>query len=144
MKSDEMKYKLNEINIDAVCQEADAFLKKRKTESKDRIHTRLSIEEVLLNYMSAFGRDAEFTVDYGGGISKNKIRLTVPGNPVDPFSLTENASDEEQGLANILLRIGQRPRMSSRNNACLRTRRGVLKRRRQQKSDHDADNRSNG
>lgn len=52
-----MKYKLNEINIDAVCQEADAFLKK-KTESKDRIHTRLSIEEVLLNYMSAFGREA--------------------------------------------------------------------------------------
>ena len=64
----------------------------------------------MLNYMSAFGRDAEFTVDYGGGISKNKIRLTVPGNPVDPFSLTENASDEEQGLANILLRIGQRPK----------------------------------
>ena len=85
----------------------------------------------MLNYISAFGRDAEFTVDYGGGISKNKIRLTVPGNPVDPFSLTENASDEEQGLANILLRIGQRPRMSSRNNACLRTRRGALKRRRQ-------------
>ena len=64
----------------------------------------------MLNYISAFGRDAEFTVDYGGGISKNKIRLTVPGNPVDPFSLTENASDEEQGLANILLRIGQRPK----------------------------------
>lgn len=105
-----MKYKLNEINIDAACQEADAFLKKRKTESKGRIHTRLSIEEVLLNYMSAFGRDAEFTMDYGGGISKNKIRLTVSGNPVDPFNLAEDASDEEQGLANILLRIGQRPK----------------------------------
>ena len=104
-----MKYKLNEINIDAVCQEADAFLKK-KTESKDRIHTRLSIEEVLLNYMSVFGRDAEFTMDYGGGISKNKIRLMVSGNPIDPFNLTENASDEEQGLANILSRIGQRPK----------------------------------
>ena len=64
----------------------------------------------MLNYMSAFGRDAEFTMDYGGGISKNKIRLTVSGNPVDPFNLAEEASDEEQGLANILLRIGQRPK----------------------------------
>jgi len=58
MEKNKMKYKLNEFNIDAVCQEADAFLKKGKTESKDRIHTRLSIEEVLLNYMSAFGREA--------------------------------------------------------------------------------------
>lgn len=64
----------------------------------------------MLNYMSVFGRDAEFTMDYGGGISKNKIRLMVSGNPIDPFNLTENASDEEQGLANILSRIGQRPK----------------------------------
>ncbi len=56
----------------------------------------------MLNYMSVFGRDAEFTMDYGGGISKSKIRLMVSGNPIDPFNLTENASDEEQGLANIL------------------------------------------
>ncbi len=60
--------------------------------------------------MSVFGRDAEFTMDYGGGISKNKIRLTVSGNPVDPFNLAGDDSDEEQALANILSRIGQRPK----------------------------------
>ena len=94
-----MKYKLNEGNIDIVSKEADAYLVKRKTEKKDRIHTKLSIEEVLLFYMSAFGSDAEFTVDYGGGLSKSKIRLTVPGAAADPFVSNETDSDEERYLA---------------------------------------------
>lgn len=90
-----MKYKLNEMNIDAVSKEVNAYLVRRKTEDKDRVHTKLSVEEVLLDYMSAFGSDAEFTVDYGGGLSKSKIRLTVPGVPLDPFALTEAASEDE-------------------------------------------------
>lgn len=107
-----MKYRLNETNIDAVCKEADAFLKKRNTEPRDRIQTKLSIEDVLLYYRSAFGSDAEFTVDYGGGFFKSKIRLTVPGNPADPFNLTATASEDDQLLANVLSRIGQRPKWS--------------------------------
>ena len=103
-----MKYKLNEANIDAVCKEANAFLTKRNTEPRDRTHTKLSIEEVLLDYMDIFGSDAEFTVDYGGGLSKSRIRLTVPGKPVDPFSLNESASEDENLLADVLSRMGQR------------------------------------
>lgn len=75
-----MKYKLNEQNIDAVSKEVNAYLIKKKTQDKDRVHTKLSIEEALLEYMSAFGSDAEFNVDYGGVLSKSKIRLTVPGH----------------------------------------------------------------
>lgn len=59
-----MKYKLNELNIDAVSKEVDPYLSRRKTENKDRVKTRLAVEEALLNYMSAFGSEAEFTVDY--------------------------------------------------------------------------------
>lgn len=105
-----MKYKLNEMNIDAVSKEANAFLIKRKTEDRGRVHTKLSIEEVLLDYMSGFGSDAEFAVEYGGGLSKSKIRLTVPGAPLDPFASTEAASEDELLLANVLSRIGQRPK----------------------------------
>ena len=43
-----MKYKLNEINIDAACKEVDAYLIKKKTKSKERIQTTLSVEEILL------------------------------------------------------------------------------------------------
>ena len=61
-----MKYKLNERNIDAVCMEANAFLVKRKTNPKELVLAKLSMEEVLLTYLEAFGSDAEFSVDYGG------------------------------------------------------------------------------
>jgi Na+/H+-dicarboxylate symporter len=105
-----MRYKLNETNINAVCEEADAYLVKRKTESKERIRTKISIEETLLNYMSVLGTDAEFAVDFGGGLSKSKIRLTVPGESVDPFSLTGSASDEDQFMMETLIRMGQLPK----------------------------------
>ena len=87
-----MNYKLNEISIDAACEAADEFLVSKKTNSRDRIRTKLSIEEVLLNYMSIFGTDAEFSMDFGDGFSKNRIRLTVPGRSVDPFNPTGTAS----------------------------------------------------
>ncbi len=105
-----MKYTLNERNIDAVCKEAYAFLVRRKTNPKDLIHTKLSIEEVLLTYLSALGNDVAFFVDYGGGLTKNRIRLTVPGPSLDPFASTEAASDEDLFLSNVLSRMGQRPK----------------------------------
>ena len=105
-----MKYKLNESNIDAVCKEADAFLIRSRTEPKDRTHTRLSIEEVLLDYMDAFGSDVEFSVDYSGGIFKSRVRLSVPGEPADPFSIRAADPEDEQLLANVLSRMGQRPK----------------------------------
>ena len=73
------RVKLNEINIDAACNEADAYLESKKAERSERLRTRLALEEILLQYKSAFGSDAEFTVDYSGGIAKCRIRLTVPG-----------------------------------------------------------------
>ena len=105
-----MKYKLNEINIDAACKEVDAYLIKKKTKSKVRIQTTLSVEEILLNYLDLFGKDAEFTLDFGGGLSKAKIRLTVPGEMVNPFRSSGDTSDEEQFLTNLLTRMGQRPK----------------------------------
>ena len=39
--------KLNELNIAAVCDEADTYLEKRKTESKDRIRKKLSLTSIL-------------------------------------------------------------------------------------------------
>ena len=95
-----MKYTLNERNIDTVCTEASAFLVRRKTNSKDLILTKLSIEEVLLTYLSAFGSDVQFSVDYGEGLTKSKIRLTVPGPSLDPFASKEAA---EQAAAMISL-----------------------------------------
>ena len=105
-----MRYKLNETDINAACEAADAYLVKKKVQSKDRIHTKLSIEEILLNYKGIIGTDAGFAMDFGGGISKNRIRLTVPGSSADPFNLTGTVSDEDQIMVNALTRMGQHPR----------------------------------
>ena len=105
-----MNYKLNEISIDAACEAADEFLVSKKTSSRDRIRTKLSIEEILLNYKGIIGTDAGFAMDFGGGISKNRIRLTVPGSSADPFNLTGTVSDEDQIMVNALTRMGQHPR----------------------------------
>lgn len=105
-----MKYKLNEINIDAVCEKADEYLVKKKTEPKDRIRTKLSIEEILLNYMGVFGNEAEFSIDFGGGFARNKIRLTVPGESLDPFNKKGVVSDEDRFMMDVLTRMGQRPK----------------------------------
>ena len=104
-----MKYKLNEININAACEAADAYLVKKKTKSEDRIRTKLSIEEVLINYKDVFGTETEFALDFGGGL-KNRIRLTVPGRPVDPFNAAGTAVDEDQFMVKVLTRTGQLPR----------------------------------
>ena len=74
-----MKRKLNEENINISCEEADSFLRKRKTDSKDRIRMMLSMEETLLKYKDSFGADSEYIVDFGSGFHRNRIRLTVPG-----------------------------------------------------------------
>ena len=83
---------------------------KRNTELRDLAHTRLSIEDVLLDYLSIFGSDAEFTVEYGGDLSKSRIRVTVPEKPADPFSIHAADSEDDQLPANVLARMGQRPK----------------------------------
>lgn len=105
-----MKRKLNEETINRTCEEADAFLRKRKTDSKDRIRTMLSLEETLLDYRNSFGTDGEYIVDLGSGFRRNRIRLTVPGRELDPFLVDGIASDEERFMQGMLVRMGKVPK----------------------------------
>ena len=105
-----MKYRLDECSINAACENANSFLEKRRSNPKDLILAKLSMEEVLLTYLQAFGSDVEFSVDYGGSLTKSWIRLTVPGPSLDPFASTEAASDDEFFLSNALTRMDRRPK----------------------------------
>ena len=112
-----MKRKLNEENINISCEEADSFLRKRKTDSKDRIRTMLSMEETLLKYKDSFGTDSEYIVDFGSGFHRNRIRLTVPGRELDPFSPSGFTSDEERFMQGMLTRLGQVPKWKYKRGA---------------------------
>ena len=102
-----MKRKLNEENINISCEEADSFLRKRKTDSKDRIRMMLSMKETLLKYKDSFGADSEYIVDFGSGFHRNRIRLTVPGRELDPFSPSGFTSDEERFMQGMLTRLAR-------------------------------------
>ena len=109
--------RLDEINIASACEEADAYLEKRKTEPGERIRTKLSLEEILLKYQSVFGRDAGFTVEFSGGLAKSRIRLTVPGEQYDPLESSEADPDEEQFMRGVLTRMGRLPKWKYKRGA---------------------------
>ena len=106
-----MTFALTNENIDRVCTEADAFLAGRRVESKERIRVRLNLEEVLLHYQTAFGSDAEFSLDQSG----TRLRLRVRGPSLDPFASSERLSDEDVMLRDTLSRMGRRPYWQYRN-----------------------------
>ena len=108
-----MRLKLTEANINRTCEEAEQFLRGRNTVSKDRIRTTLSLEETLLKYKNKFGSDADYVADFGGGLGRNRIRLSVPGEALDPFAADD--SDEERFMYGMLVRMGKLPKWKYRH-----------------------------
>lgn len=100
-----MKAALTNENIAKACEEVNSYFSNRKIESKDLLYIVFSVEETLLKYQKAFGSEAEFKLDING----LKIRVTVPGNPVYPFTSPEDRSDEDIFMQMALDRMGQRP-----------------------------------
>ena len=90
---------LSEANIDAASQMISDFLVDRNIPSKDALRIRLSAEEVLLQYLNAFG-GSNFTLRTSKRFRTYRIELTVTGNSMDPFAASE---EEESAFARHLL-----------------------------------------
>lgn len=112
-----MKYTLSNENIVMACEEAVKDLESSGVEAKDKIRINMSLEEVLLTYQKAMGEDAVFVLDEGGYFGSKKIRLTVPGDRIDPFSVAEYSSDEDDVMRNVMTRMGKMPRWRYRRSA---------------------------
>ena len=104
-----MKLTLTNENISMACREAEDFLAGRKADSKDRIRVMLTLEEVLLTYQKAFGMDAMFILDMGSDFGRGKLRITVPGTTLDPFTRPDS-SVEDGFMRDAMTRMGQLPR----------------------------------
>ena len=109
-----MKRKLTEQNINQTCEETNQYLHGRNTDSKERIRTMLSLEETLLKYRKNFGSEGEYVVDSGSGFGRNRIRLSVFGKELDPFTVDGFASDEERFMHGMLVRMGKVPKWKYR------------------------------
>ena len=56
------QYNFSNINIDFACEEVGKFLAKVGVERREALRTKLSFEEVLLEYQSKFGEEDIFKV----------------------------------------------------------------------------------
>ena len=56
------QYNFSNSNIDLACEEVGEFLSKVGVERREALRTKLTFEEVLLEYQSKFGEEATFKV----------------------------------------------------------------------------------
>ena len=87
------KYPLNAASIDAVSEQVELCLTELKTEDKNRLRIRLSMEEILLKWRDAFGEEAAFTFKAGVRFGRPYISLELPGKPVDPLESEDEFGD---------------------------------------------------
>ena len=121
-----MKYPLTNEGIIRACHEVESFLNDKKIDAKETFRIKMAAEEVLVNYQNTLGEGAEFLLDKGGSFGRKVIRLTVPGERIDPSKVGEYESEEDALLRNALMRMGDLPRWTysrGANVVVFRTRR---------------------
>ena len=87
-------YPLKPESVDAVSERVQAFLQALKAPKKNIIEARLTVEEILLDYLERYDDEREFTLTESRFLGKASIVLSVKGEPFNPL---EKDSDEEFG-----------------------------------------------
>lgn len=83
------EYPLNPENIDKISIEVADFLEQLQTESKDKIRIRLSIEEILLQWLEVLGENVDCSLSYGRSIGRTIITISAKGEEFNPFDDTK-------------------------------------------------------
>ena len=91
---DKKEYYLTPENIDEVSEDFQEFLKKLGAPKKNIIGSRLTVEEVLLDFMDRFGSDTKFTYIKSNLFRKPYVSISVEGEIFNPL---EQEDDEEFG-----------------------------------------------
>ncbi|MBR1762015.1 MAG: cation:dicarboxylase symporter family transporter [Eubacterium sp.] len=94
IKSEKTILKLTPESVDIVSESVREFLNNLQAPKKNIIETRLTVEEMLLDFMDKFGQDKEFTYAQSNFLGKPYITISVEGEPFNPL---EKDSDDEFG-----------------------------------------------
>ena len=100
IKPERKIYKLAPESIDAVSEDVVSFLTELKAPKKNIIETRLSVEEILLDYMDKFGSETEFTYIKSNFLGKPYLTLSVSGEQFNPL---EKEDDEFGNWSSALI-----------------------------------------
>ncbi|MCR5207675.1 MAG: dicarboxylate/amino acid:cation symporter [Eubacterium sp.] len=79
------KYKLTPESVDSVSEDVSSFLVGLKTQKKNIIETRLTVEEILLNLMDRYGREQEFTYIKNNSFGKPYISISLYAEQFNPL-----------------------------------------------------------
>ena len=106
------QYNFSNSNIDLACEEVGEFLSKVGVERREALRTKLTFEEVLLEYQSKFGEEATFKVRLLKRLSSIKVEIIVEGESYN--ALVKN-SDEGDVIQGLLAGIGLAPTWNYKN-----------------------------
>lgn len=106
------KYTFSNTDIDLACEAVGEFLAKVGVDRREALRTKLTFEEVLLEYQDALGEDAEFSVRLLRRLSSIKIEIITEGESCNVLSKN---SDEGEVIQSLLGSIGLAPTWSYKN-----------------------------
>ena len=95
-------YGLNAAAVDEVSEDFQAFLIQLGAKKKNIILSRLTVEEVLLDFIDRFGEDGKFTYTKSKFLGKPYISLRVEGEQFNPLE-KGNADDAFGNWSNSLI-----------------------------------------
>ena len=96
------EYKLNAAAVDEVSEDFQSFLIQLKTQKKNVILSRLTVEEILLDFMDKFGQDVGFTFIKNKFLGKPYITISVEGDRFNPLE-KEDSEDLFGNWSNSLI-----------------------------------------
>lgn len=105
-------YNFSNSNIDLACEEVGKFLAKVGVERREALRTKLTFEEVLLEYQAKLGEEAAFKVKLVKRLSSIKVEIIVEGESYNALVKNSDESDIIQGL---LAGIGLAPTWNYKN-----------------------------
>ena len=94
IKPEKKVLKLEPITVDLISEDIQEFLTVLGTQKKNLLAARLTMENILLDFMDHFGSDAEVTYVENNFLGKPYISISVEGEEFNPL---EKDGDDEFG-----------------------------------------------
>jgi len=104
-----MNFLLTMSDIECAVSKAGEYLEKNSGKKADKTRILLWLEETLLTYRDKLGEAAGFALQFGRALGSSRIKLTVEGEMLDPFSCGEDSEQSSALMRSYLTSLEQRP-----------------------------------
>jgi len=99
--------------IDEISEKAEEFLAELKTESKNQLRIRLVLEEILLDWQSAFSSEVPCRIKLGKRLGRPYLQLELEGTPCNP--LEQDTEEYGSYRSRLMANMGLSPLYSYEN-----------------------------